>query len=189
MLRGPLAESMFVLVFLLALCPAWVLVLRQRFWQRLRLGRIRLEGVVHVGGGPLRPKVAHCVRVKPADGRSVESTPRARLQGGAWGGTLEHGRAFHRRALERWHQSHGVLVNGACLHAAVTGEPGATSPLQLGDSFMSHFVKRFVKQTIPEQESRRDAVRIEARESGLNIYLLTGESDISAPRSTCCSRL
>lgn len=98
--------------------------------------------------------MAHCVRVKTADGRSVESTPWARLHNGARG-TLEHG-----RALERWHQSHGVLVNGACLHAAVTGEPRATSPLQLGDSFMSHFVKRFVKQTIPGQKSRKDPVRI-----------------------------
>lgn len=102
--------------------------------------------------------MAHCVGVKTAGGRSSGSTPWAGLHSSVRG-ALEHGRPLHWGAFEWRHGSHGVLVNRTCLHAAVAREPGTTSPLQLGDSFMSHFVKRFVKQTIPEQKSWSSSVR------------------------------
>lgn len=139
-------------MFLVMLCLMRLLVLRHWFWQQLWLGWIRLKGGVYVGGGPRRPKVAHCVRVKTAGGRSFRSTPWAGLHSSVRG-ALEHGWPLHRPAFEWWHRPHGGLVNRTWLHAAVAREPRTTAPLQLGDSFMSHFVKRFVKQTIPEQKS------------------------------------
>lgn len=108
--------------------------------------------------------MAHWVRVKIAGGRSFSSTPWAGLHSSVRG-ALEHGWPLHWRALEWRHRSHGVLENRACLHAAVTREARTASPLQLGDSFMSHFVKRFVKQTIPEQKSWNSPVRIEGLHS------------------------
>lgn len=150
---------MFVLMFLVMLCLMWLLVLWHWFWRQLWLRWIRLKGGVNVGGGPRGPKVAHCVRVKAAGGSSFRSTPWAGLHSSGRG-ALEHGWPFHWRAFEWRHRSHGVLVNRARPHAAVTREAGTTAPLQLSDSFMSHFVKRFVKQTIPEQKSWDSAVSI-----------------------------
>lgn len=144
-----LAQSVFMLLVM-----PWMmrfLVLWHWFRQRLWLRWVRLKGGVYVGGGPRRPKVGHCVQVKTAGGRSFRSTPWASLHSSVRG-TLEHGWPLHWRAFERWHQFHGVLVTWMCLHAAVTREPRTTSPLQLRDSFMSHFVKRFVKQTIPKEK-------------------------------------
>lgn len=141
-------------VFMLLVVPwmMWLLVLRHWSWQRLWLRWVRLKGGVYVGGGPRRPKVAHCVRVKTAGGRSFRSTPWAGLHSSVRG-TLEHGWPLHWWAFERRRQFHGVWVAWMCLHAAVTREPRTTSPLQLRDGFMSHFVQRLVKQTIPEQKS------------------------------------
>lgn len=84
-------------------------------------------------------------------------TPRARLHSSGRG-TLEHGWPVHRGAFERGHQSGAVLVTRVCLHAAVAREAGTAPPLQLRHRFVSHFVERFVKQTIPEEERNKSPV-------------------------------
>lgn len=124
----------------------WLRGLRHRFWQRLWL-----KGRVCVGPG--RPKVAPGVRV---------TTPWAGLHGRA-GGTPEHGRPLHWRAFERRRLLQVVLVTRMRLHAAVAGEAGTASPLQLRHRSLSLFVNWFVKQTIPEEPEKSQR---RARESG-----------------------
>lgn len=141
-----------VLLRVLRLLEFW-----HRFWQRLWLGRVRLKGGVQVGGGPGRSKEAHRVRVKTAGEGPFRVTPRARLHSSGRG-TLEHGGPVHWGAFERGHQFGAVLVTRVCLHAAVTREAGTAPPLQLRHRFMSHFVKRFVKQTIPEEKRNKSPV-------------------------------
>lgn len=113
--------------------------------------------------------MVHWVRVKIAGGRSFGLTPWVGLHShvNRWAlehGTLKHGTfvlwalelwpfhwwAFHWRALEWRHHFHGVLVNRMSLHTAIARIPGTTTPLQLCDGFMCHFVHWFVQQTIPE---------------------------------------
>ncbi len=107
--------------------------------------------------------MAHWVGVETACGRSFGLTPWVGLNNSVNRWALEHGtfvlwtlklRAFHWRALERWHHSHGMLVNWMSLHTAITRVAGTTAPLQLCDGFMCHLVKWFVHQTIPEGDNQ-----------------------------------
>lgn len=164
-----LTMLMFMLMFLVVLCVMWFLVLWHWLWHWFWLRWIRLEGGVWVGGDPWRPKVTHWIRVKTAVGRSFGLIPWVGLHNSVnrWAlehRTLKHGTfvlwalelwplklwAFHWRALEWWHHFHGVLVNWMSLHTAITRVPRTTTPLQLCDGFMCHFVDWFVHQTIPE---------------------------------------
>lgn len=154
-----LAQLMFMLMLLAMLCVMWFLVLQHWLW----LCWIWFEGGVCVGGGPWRTEVVHWVGVKATGGRSFRLSPWIGLYSSVkrrafehW--SPEHGTivlwAFHWGTLERWKHVHGVLVNWMSLHAVITRVSRTTSPLQLGDRFMSHLVDWFVQQPIPEESDQ-----------------------------------
>ena len=128
------------------------------------------KGCLGVRGGHRRVKVTHGV---PTRRGPVQLTPWVGLHGGAlehWAlehGPLDHGAleygAFVRRALELRSLKRLALVRRAVegghhadrvvisrLHAAVAGEAGTATPLELRHRLVSHFEDGFVHQTIPD---------------------------------------